>query len=94
MGFDVDRIKSGEKERSCLTPNEPLLYIFNPNQAIFGGLSVLCWIYLFFYQPETANRSFEEIDEMFFKHVPARKFKHFVTDSERMETVHVEAKQE
>jgi SP family general alpha glucoside:H+ symporter-like MFS transporter len=86
-----------------------LPYIFNPNQAnlgaktsfIFGGLSVLCWIYLFFYQPETANRSFEEIDEMFFKHVPARKFKQFVTDSERkgeealhskMETVHVEAK--
>jgi hypothetical protein len=68
-----------------------LPFIFNPNQAnlgaktsfIFGGLSVLCWIYLFFYQPETANRSFEEIDEMFFKHVPARQFRHYVTDSQR-----------
>lgn len=67
-----------------------LPFIFNPNQAnlgaktsfIFGGLSVLCWIYLFFYQPETANRSFEEIDEMFFKHVPARQFKGYMTDAE------------
>lgn len=67
-----------------------LPYIINPDQAnlgaktafIFGALSVLCWIYLFFYQPETANRSFEEIDEMFFKKVPARKFKTFVTEAE------------
>jgi SP family general alpha glucoside:H+ symporter-like MFS transporter len=88
-----------------------LPFIFNPNQAnlgaktsfIFGGLSVLCWIYLFFYQPETANRSFEEIDEMFFKHIPARQFKHFVTDSQRkgeealhgkVETHHVDVKHE
>lgn len=68
-----------------------LPFIFNPDQAnlgaktsfIFGGLSVLCWIYLFFYQPETAGRSFEEIDEMFIKHVPARQFKNFKTDAEQ-----------
>lgn len=88
-----------------------LPFIFNPNEAnlgartsfIFGGLSVLCWIYLFYYQPETANRNFEEIDEMFFKHVPAREFKGFVTDSQRkseaalqekMETQHIETKHE
>jgi hypothetical protein len=69
-----------------------LPFIFNPNEAnlgaktsfIFGGLSVLCWVYLFFYQPETANRSFEEIDEMFAKHVPARQFRGFKTDAEQM----------
>ena len=67
-----------------------LPYIFNPNQGnlgakttfIFGGFSVLCCIYLFFCQPETANRSFQEIDELFAKKVPARKFKSFVTDSQ------------
>jgi SP family general alpha glucoside:H+ symporter-like MFS transporter len=88
-----------------------LPYIFNPNEGnlgartsfIFGGLSVLCWIYLYFYQPETARRSFEEIDEMFLKHVPARKFKGFKTDAEQMgedalrsktEVLHVEVKAE
>ena len=86
-----------------------LPFIFNPNEAnlgaktsfIFGGLSVLCWIYLYFYQPETARRSFEEIDEMFLKHIPARKFKGFKTDAEQMgedalcgktEVQHVEVK--
>jgi MFS transporter, SP family, general alpha glucoside:H+ symporter len=86
-----------------------LPFIFNPNEAnlgaktsfIFGGLSVLCWIYLYFYQPETARRSFEEIDEMFLKYVPARKFKDFKTDAEQMgedalcgktEVQHVEVK--
>ncbi|KAK9312418.1 general substrate transporter [Lipomyces starkeyi] len=67
-----------------------LPYIFNPNQAnlgakvafIFGGLSVLCLIYLWFYQPETAGRSYEELDELFVKHVPARKFKGYKTDAE------------
>ena len=67
-----------------------LPYIINPDQAnlgartafIFGGLSILCWIYLFFCQPETAGRSFEELDEMFFKRVPARKFKGYITDAQ------------
>ena len=69
-----------------------LLDIFNPNEAnlgaktsfIVGGLSILCWIYLFFYQPETDVRSFRELDEMFMKHVPARKFKNFRTNTEQM----------
>jgi hypothetical protein len=69
-----------------------LPFIFSPNEAnlgaktsfIFGGLSVLCWIYLYFYQPETARRSFEEIDELLLKHVPARKSKGFKTDAEQM----------
>ncbi|KAK5075322.1 hypothetical protein LTR64_001527 [Lithohypha guttulata] len=65
-------------------------YIFNPDKAnlggktafIFGGFSILSTIYMFFCHPETAGRSFEEIDEMFIKHVPARQFSSFKTDAE------------
>jgi len=67
-----------------------LPYIFNPDQAnlgantsfIFGGFSVICCVVLWFHQPETAKRSFQEIDEMFFNRVPARKFKTYVTQSQ------------
>jgi SP family general alpha glucoside:H+ symporter-like MFS transporter len=65
-------------------------YIFNPNQAnlgartsfIFGGLAVFCLIYLWFYQPESAGRTYAELDEMFMKKVPARKFKGYKTETE------------
>jgi len=43
---------------------------------------VLCFIYLYFYQVETAGRSYEELDELFIKKVPAKKFKSYVTDAE------------
>ncbi|KAH8647746.1 general substrate transporter [Xylariales sp. PMI_506] len=67
-----------------------LPYLFNPDKAnlgakvafIFGGCSVLCLIYLWFELPETAGRTYEEMDEMFMKKVPARKFKHFKTDAQ------------
>ncbi|KAK4936419.1 hypothetical protein LTR10_022693 [Elasticomyces elasticus] len=67
-----------------------LPYIVNPNQGnlgaktgfIFGAASVVCWVYLFFYQPETAGRNFEESDELFHKKVPARQFRKFKTDVE------------
>jgi SP family general alpha glucoside:H+ symporter-like MFS transporter len=60
-------------------------YMFNPDQAnlgakiafIFGGTCLLCIVYLFFYQPETTGRSYQELDEMFAKGVPARKFKKY-----------------
>ncbi|AOA64408.1 Maltose permease [Komagataella phaffii CBS 7435] len=60
-----------------------LPYMFNPDQAnmgskvlfIFGGLSALYLLVFFFYLPETAGRSFEEIDEMFNDKIPIRKFK-------------------
>ncbi|EON60796.1 hypothetical protein W97_00005 [Coniosporium apollinis CBS 100218] len=69
-----------------------LPYLFNPDKAnlgakvtfIFGGISVLCIIYLWFYQVETANRSYAELDEMFAKRIPARKFKTYITDEQRM----------
>jgi len=65
-------------------------FLFNPDQAnlgakvsfIFGGLAILSTVYLWFYQPEVAGRSYEELDEMFMKHVPAREFKTFVTDAQ------------
>jgi len=47
--------------------------MFNPDQAnlgakvtfIFGGLSLLCCVYLWVYQPETAGRTYKELDELF-----------------------------
>ncbi|KUL89531.1 hypothetical protein ZTR_04285 [Talaromyces verruculosus] len=69
-----------------------LPYLFNPDKAnlgaklafIFGGLAVLCLVYLWFYQPETADRTYKELDEMFIKNVPAWKFKGYKTDSQAM----------
>lgn len=66
-------------------------FLFNPDQAnlgakvsfIFGALAVLCIVYLWFYQPESAGRSYEELDEMFIKKVPAREFKTFKTEAEQ-----------
>jgi SP family general alpha glucoside:H+ symporter-like MFS transporter len=51
---------------------------------IFGGLSFLCLVYLWFYQPETAGRTYEELDEMFMKGVAARRFKTYQTDAQAM----------
>ncbi|KAF2013993.1 MFS general substrate transporter [Aaosphaeria arxii CBS 175.79] len=51
---------------------------------IFGGLSCICLVYLWFYQPETAGRTYEELDEMFIKKIPARKFKSYKTDAQAM----------
>ncbi|KAI1848052.1 hypothetical protein JX266_006165 [Neoarthrinium moseri] len=67
-----------------------LPYLFNPDYAnlgakvafIFGGLAVFSLVYLFIYQPETAGRSYQELDEMFTKKVPARQFKSFRTESQ------------
>lgn len=66
-------------------------YMFNPDRAnlgakvafIFGGTCLICIVYLFFYQPETTGRSFQELDEMFAKGVPARKFKSYVSTTQQ-----------
>jgi MFS transporter, SP family, general alpha glucoside:H+ symporter len=68
-----------------------LPFIFNPNAAnlqaktafIFGGLSILCCVYIWIYHPETKGRSYEEMDEMLIKGIPARQFASYVTDAER-----------
>ncbi|RDW76922.1 hypothetical protein BP6252_04975 [Coleophoma cylindrospora] len=65
-------------------------YLFNPDKAnlgakisfIFAGLAILCLVYLWFYQPETTGRTYEELDELFTKRIPARKFKGTITDAE------------
>jgi MFS transporter, SP family, general alpha glucoside:H+ symporter len=66
-------------------------YFLNPDRLniggkigfIFGGASILVLVYLFFCQPETRDRSYAELDEMFMKHVPARQFKKYETDIQR-----------
>ncbi|EEU39712.1 uncharacterized protein NECHADRAFT_43378 [Fusarium vanettenii 77-13-4] len=65
-----------------------LPFMFNPDKAnlgakisfVFGGLSILCCIYIFYCQPETAGRSYEELDELYTWRISARKFKTTVTD--------------
>ncbi len=64
--------------------------MFNPDQAnlgakvtfIFGGLSLLCCVYLWVYQPETAGRTYKELDELFARRIPGRKFKSTKTEAE------------
>ncbi|KAK7226771.1 hypothetical protein V2G26_014774 [Clonostachys chloroleuca] len=66
-----------------------LPYLFNPDKAnlgakvafIFGGCSVLCLTYLWFELPETAGRTYEELDEMFMKKIPARHFKSYKVEA-------------
>lgn len=63
-----------------------LPYLFNPNKAnlgakvtfIFGGVSIFSIVYLWYFQPESAGISYEMLDELFIKRVPARKFKSYV----------------
>ncbi|KAM0544487.1 hypothetical protein ACHAPJ_011781 [Fusarium lateritium] len=66
-------------------------FLFNPDQAnlgakvafIFGGLAIISVVFLWFYHPESAGRSYEELDEMFMKKVPARQFRTFKTEAEQ-----------
>ncbi|KAJ9647925.1 hypothetical protein H2199_001701 [Coniosporium tulheliwenetii] len=67
-----------------------LPYLFNPDKLnlgakvafIFGGFAIISLVYLWIYQPETAGRTYEELDEMFMKRVPARKFRTFKTEAQ------------
>ncbi|KAL6884703.1 maltose permease MAL31 [Trichoderma evansii] len=67
-----------------------LPYMFNPDRGnlggkvafVFGAPSFICLLYLWFFQPETAGRTYEELDEMFTKQIPARKFKTFRTEAQ------------
>ncbi|XPT04588.1 hypothetical protein M3J09_013664 [Ascochyta lentis] len=69
-----------------------LPYLFNPDKLnlggrlgfIFGALSFVCLVYLWFYQPETAGRTYEELDEMFMRKISARKFKSYQSDAQAM----------
>ncbi|RDW70627.1 uncharacterized protein DSM5745_08138 [Aspergillus mulundensis] len=69
-----------------------LPYLFNPDRAnlggklgfIFGGLCFPSIAFIWWYQPETRGRSYEELDEMFVKKVPARKFGEYRTEAETL----------
>ncbi|KAI0136815.1 sugar porter family MFS transporter [Xylariales sp. AK1849] len=58
-------------------------YMINPDEAnmqgklgfFFGGLAALCYAWAFFRVPETSGRTYEELDLLFSKNIPARKFK-------------------
>jgi MFS transporter, SP family, general alpha glucoside:H+ symporter len=41
---------------------------------LFAGISLICIFWCYFRLPETRNRTFDEIDVMFHRGVPARKF--------------------
>lgn len=41
---------------------------------LFAGLGFLCTLWCFFFLPETRGRTFEELDIMFERRVPSRKF--------------------
>lgn len=64
-----------------------LPYVFNPDRGnlgaktmfIFGGVSFLFLVYLFFCQTETAKRSYDEIDELYASGISLRKFEGYVT---------------
>ncbi|KAF3025466.1 hypothetical protein E8E14_002679 [Neopestalotiopsis sp. 37M] len=63
-------------------------YMINPDQAnmqgklgfFFGGLAALCYVWAFFRVPETRGRSYDELDMLFSKNIPARKFKDYQVD--------------
>lgn len=65
-----------------------LPYMLNPENGnlrgktgfIFAAFSSVCCVWAFFRLPETANRSFEELDIMFHNKVPTRKFANYVID--------------
>ncbi|CDK24451.1 unnamed protein product [Kuraishia capsulata CBS 1993] len=67
-----------------------LPYMFNPDQAnmgskinfIFTGMSFMSLFVFYFFQPETAGRSFEEIDELYNSKVPLRKWKNHKTEKQ------------
>lgn len=60
-------------------------YLFNTEEAnlggktgfIFGAISIMCFIWCFFRLPESKGRTFEELDILFQRRIPARKFKDY-----------------
>ncbi|CAK7199396.1 hypothetical protein SEUCBS139899_002075 [Sporothrix eucalyptigena] len=63
-------------------------YMINPGEAnmqgklgfFFGGLAFLCLVWAYLRVPETKGRSYEELDILFARNVPARKFKNYVIE--------------
>ncbi|CDK28211.1 unnamed protein product [Kuraishia capsulata CBS 1993] len=63
-----------------------LPYMFSAEEAnmrgkvgfVFGGICIFCSIWAYFRLPETRNRTFEDLDIMFYRKVPPRHFKKYV----------------
>ncbi|KAM5457235.1 hypothetical protein McanCB49686_002836 [Microsporum canis] len=63
-------------------------YMINPDAAnwrgklgfFFGGLATVCFVWTFFRVPETKGRTYEELDIMFERNVPTRRFKGYKFD--------------
>ena len=47
---------------------------------VWGGTAFVCWLGAYFFLPELKHRSYREIDILFNRRVPARKFKTTVLD--------------
>ena len=46
----------------------------------FGGLAALCFVWAHFRVPETMGRTYEELDLLFERKVPARSFRKYRLD--------------
>jgi SP family general alpha glucoside:H+ symporter-like MFS transporter len=68
-----------------------LPFLVNPDQAnlkgkvgwIFAGFAFIGGIWGYFAVPETANRNVDELDELFARRVPPRKFKDYDLGTDR-----------
>ena len=68
-------------------------YFINPLALNWGPKYLYIWgcsnfilaVFVFFFIPETRGRSLEQLDELFSKEVPARKFKGYVTDLQQVD---------
>jgi SP family general alpha glucoside:H+ symporter-like MFS transporter len=62
-----------------------LPYMINSDQGdwrgktgfLFGGISLFCYVWCFYRLPESKGRTFEELDILFERKVPPRKFKDY-----------------
>ncbi|CAK7242661.1 MAG: hypothetical protein STHCBS139747_004157 [Sporothrix thermara] len=68
-------------------------YMINPGEAnmqgklgfFYGGLASLCLVWAYLRVPETKGRSYEELDILFARNVPARQFKTYVIEAPNSE---------
>ena len=47
---------------------------------VWGGTALVCWVMAYFFLPEFKHRSYRELDILFNRRVPARKFASTVID--------------
>ncbi|KAG8411800.1 hypothetical protein J3459_016297 [Metarhizium acridum] len=60
-------------------------YMLNSNEAnwggkagfLFGAISIVCLVWCYFRLPESRNRTYEELDILFQRRIPARQFKNY-----------------